>query len=220
MFSRKPLWTLRVAALVAVFCAALFAVAVQGTSAAQAGYAEGGPMEQTRTILNTSNTIVTADGDRDAKLLRLKELLRDFLDTDALGRRAMGPHLEGKTAEQEARFLDLFRDLFVRTYVQRLLLFDVPEFAFGEERIEGDRAFVETEIVTERDRFSVDYDLAKTAEGWSATDIKIEDVSLGANFRSQFDRALSKSSFDDLLDRLDRKLHGRKPDSKPTATPE
>lgn len=200
------------AAVLAV-CGVLFAASLAAPSAGWA--AVDGPMEQTRQILTTSNTIVTGEGDRDAKLAQLKELLRDFLDTDALGRRAMGPHLEGKSAEQEARFLDLFRDLFVRTYVQRLLLFDVPEFAFGEERIEGDTAQVETEIVTERDRFAVDYDLKKKAQGWTATDIRIEDVSLGANFRSQFDRALSKSSFDDLMDKLDRKLHGRKPAPTP-----
>ena len=174
-------------------------------------YLSDGPMFQTQQILQSSNAIVTGPGDRDAKLVKLKVLLRDFLDTDALGRRSMGKHLEGVTPEQQARFLSLFRDLFVRTYVQRLLLFDVPEFAYGDERITGDTAVVETEIVTERDRFGVGYDLRKTDAGWSATDISIEDVSLGANFRSQFDRALSKNSFDGLMDRLDRKLHGKKP---------
>jgi phospholipid transport system substrate-binding protein len=188
----------------------LLCLSVSPALGAEAFLAEG-PMLHTQEILQSSNIIVTGPGERDAKLVKLKVLLRDFLDTDALGRRSMGKHLKGVTPEQEARFLSLFRDLFVRTYVQRLLLFDVPEFSYGDERISGDTAEVETEIVTERDRFGVDYDLRKTKDGWAATDIRIEDVSLGANFRSQFDRALSKDTLDGLLDRLDRKLHGKKP---------
>ena len=192
----------------------LLLLGLQVASIALAGaaekYLDDGPMAQTQEILQSSNGIVTGPGDREEKLVKLKELLRDFLDTEALGRRSMGPHLDAKTPEQEERFLALFRDLFVRTYVQRLLLFDVPEFAFGDETINGDRAEVETEIVTDRDRFGVDYDLRRTQDGWTATDIRIEDVSLGANFRSQFDRALSKNSFDDLMDKLSRKLHGKK----------
>jgi phospholipid transport system substrate-binding protein len=173
-------------------------------------YVAGGPLETTRKILQSSNRIVTGEGTREQKLESLKGLLRDFLDTDALGRQSMGKHLDGKTAEQQRRFFDLFRDLFVRTYVQRLLLFDAPDFAYGDEKVTGDRAEIETEIVTPNDRFAVDYALQRTGTGWQATDILIEDVSLAANFRSQFDQALAKSSFDGLLDKLDRKLHGKK----------
>jgi len=204
---RRHFRTMRLLLLVVVSGAFLLET---GAAKAADGYAPAGPMVQTQEILQSSNVIVTGPGDRDAKLVELKVLLRDFLDTDALGRRSMGKHLEGVSPAQEERFLSLFRDLFVRTYVQRLLLFDVPEFSYGDERITGETAEVETEIVTDRDRFGVDYDLRKTDDGWAATDIRIEDVSLGANFRSQFDRALSKDSLDGLLDRLERKLHGKK----------
>lgn len=186
--------------------------AVAFAASAAFAYAPGGPMETTRKILTSSNQIVTGPGDRDQKLEKLKGLLRDFLDTDALGRQSMGKHLDDKTPEQQARFYGLFRDLFVRTYVQRLLLFDAPDFAYTEEDIDGDTARIGTQIVTPRDRFAVDYDLEKTPDGWQATDIFIEDVSLAANFQAQFSKALSKSSFDELMDKLERKLRGRKKD--------
>jgi ABC-type transporter MlaC component len=59
---------------------------------------------------------------------------------------------------------------------------------------------------TPRDKFSADYRLEKKPDGWVATDILIEDVSLADNFRSQFDKALSKGSWDDLITRLKNKL--------------
>lgn len=195
-----------------VLCIAVLLAAQVSLVATGWAYAPGGPMQTTQKILKSSNAIVTGAGDRDAKLEKLKELLRDFLDTDALGRQSMGKHLDGKTPEQQARFYSLFRDLFVRTYVQRLLLFDAPDFAFTEEEITGDTAHIGTQIVTPRDRFEVDYDLRQTEQGWQATDIFIEDVSLSANFQGQFGKALKKSTFDDLMDRLERKLHGKKKD--------
>ncbi|HSV05807.1 MAG TPA: ABC transporter substrate-binding protein [Candidatus Binatus sp.] len=166
------------------------------------------PRAVTRRALEQSNTIVRGSGDRQQKLLALRDVLRDFLDTEALARLAAGKHLDGRTPEETAEFLRLFRELFIRTYVQRLLLFDAPDFTYGEERVTGDTATVGTEIVTPRDRFAVDYTLHHTESGWRATDIMVEQVSLAQNFRAQFDTALAKSSFQDLLELLRKKVDG------------
>jgi ABC-type transporter MlaC component len=90
--------------------------------------------------------------------------------------------------------------------VQRLLLFDVPEFGYTGEKVTGDTATVETEIVTPKDRFGVSYRMRRVADGWRATDILVEDASLGDNFRAQFDAALAKESFDALMERLRKKV--------------
>ena len=182
-----------------LLCAAGAAVAVTPS-------ATDGPLAVTRGVLERSNTIVRGGGDRKQKLLALSNLLNDFLDTEALARLAAGKHLDGRSPEETAEFLRLFRELFVRTYVQRLLLFDAPDFAYGEEQVTGDTAKVGTQIVTPRDRFAVDYTLRRTPSGWRATDILVEQVSLAQNFRAQFDAALAKDSFQGLLDRLRKKL--------------
>lgn len=182
------------------------ALAVAAAADAPAALAQQGPMETVRATLTKSNQIVTGPGDHNTKLAALKDLLRDFLDTDALGRKSMGKHLEGKSQAQVREFLDLFRELFIRTYVQRMLLFDAPDFEYGEEKIDGDTATVATFILTPRDKFAADYRLEKQKGGWVATDIAIEGVSLADNFKSQFDRALAKDSFDGLLERLHNKL--------------
>ena len=167
-----------------------------------------GPMAYTRQVLQKSHELVAGPGERKQKITALNALLRTFLDTDAMGRKAMGRHLDGRSPEQVSAFLDVFRELFVRTYVQRLLLFDVPEFGFREETIKGDDATVATEIITPKDRFGVNYRMHRTADGWRATDILVEEASLGDNFRSQFDAALAKESFDSLMARLQKKVAG------------
>jgi phospholipid transport system substrate-binding protein len=168
--------------------------------------APDGPLAATRRVLERSSEIVRGPGDRKEKLLALNDLLREFLDTDALAELAGGKHLEGRSAEERAEFMRLFRELFVRTYVQRLLLFDAPQFAYRDEHVNGDTATVGTDIVTPGDRFAVDYTLRRGSQGWRATDIKVEQISLAQNFRAQFDSALAKSDFDGLLDTLRKKL--------------
>jgi len=161
-----------------------------------------GPLALTRSVLTRSNEIVRGSGDRKEKLAALSELLRGFLDTEALADRAAHKHLEGRSREEVAEFQRLFHDFFVRTYTQRLLLFDAPDFAYGAETITGDEARVATEVVTPNDRFPVDYTLRRRADGWRATDIVVEGVSLAQNFRAQFDAAVAKDSFQGLLERL------------------
>ena len=186
---------------------ALLLAAVAGDARAQApSGGPDGPLAATRRVLERSSEIVRGPGDRKAKLLALNDLLRGFLDTDALAELAAGKHLEGRSPEERAEFMRLFRELFVRTYVQRLLLFDAPQFAYRDERVNGDTGTVGTDIVTPGDRFAVDYTLRRTPEGWRATDIKVEQVSLAQNFRAQFDSALAKTDFQGLLDTLRKKL--------------
>jgi phospholipid transport system substrate-binding protein len=164
------------------------------------------PLALTRDVLGRSNVIVRGDGDHAQKLAALTELLRGFLDTEALARLAAGPHLEGRSPEEVDEFLALFHAFFVRTYVQRLLLFDAPDFTYGDETITGDEARVPTHVVTPGDRFAVDYTLHRTPAGWRVTDIVVEGVSLARNFRSQFDTAVARDSFQGLLDRLRAKV--------------
>jgi phospholipid transport system substrate-binding protein len=169
---------------------------------------EPGPLALTKDVLGRSNEIVRGAGDRKQKLGRLSELLRGFLDTDALAELAAKKHLEGRSPEEVREFLRLFHEFFVRTYVQRLLLFDAPDFAFKDEVVTGEEAKVATEIVMPGDRFAVDYTLRHRPEGWRATDIAVEGVSLAQNFRAQFDAAVAKDSFQGLLDRLRAKVEG------------
>lgn len=171
-------------------------------------HASDDPMAFTRQVLGRSNEIVRGPGDRKQKLAELSALLRGFLDTDALARLAAAQHLDGRSDAEVQEFLGLFHDFFVRTYVQRLLLFDAPDFAYGTESVDGDAAHVATEVVTPGDRFAVDYTFRRMAQGWRATDIDVEGVSLAKNFRAQFDAAVARDSFQGLLDRLRAKVNG------------
>jgi phospholipid transport system substrate-binding protein len=165
------------------------------------------PLEYTRATLEQTRAIVASDRTHNDKLATLSELLKKFLDTDTMGREALDKHWAQFSPAQQKEFLTLFRELFQRTYVQKLLLFEKPDFGYIGEAITGSTARADTKIITPRDEFAVTYQLRQDGDHWLATDIKIEDMSLTINFRRQLDRLLTKSSPDEVLGRM-RKKYG------------
>ena len=89
------------------------------------------------------------------KLAALSVLFGKFLDSDAMGREALGQHWSSFTPTQQKEFLALFRELLQRTYVQKLLLFENPDFVYAGQQFTGNGAIVDTKIVTPRDQFDV-----------------------------------------------------------------
>jgi phospholipid transport system substrate-binding protein len=163
------------------------------------------PLEYTRTTLEQARAIVANNQTHNEKLAALSALFRNFLDTDAMGREALGPHWSNFTPDQQKEFLGLFRELLQRTYVQKLLLFENPNFVYAGEQSTGAGAVVDTKIVTPRDQFDVTYRLKPVGDTWTATSITVEDVSLTANLGSQLNDLLSRMSVDDLLTLMRRK---------------
>ena len=163
------------------------------------------PLDYTRTILQQARTIVADKQTHNEKLAALSALFGKFLDTDAMGRAALGEHWSSFTPAQQKEFLDLFRELLQRTYVQKLLLFENPDFVYAGQQLTGNGATVDTKIVTPRDQFDVSYRLTHAGDNWIATAITVEDVSLTANLGSQLSDLLTRMSVDDLLTLMRRK---------------
>jgi len=165
----------------------------------------GSALDYTRATLQQASAIVASERAHNEKLQALSALFKNFLDTDQMGRIALGEHWASFNPTQRKEFLVLFGRLLERTYVQKLLFFENPRFQYGgETRVDGETS-VDTSIVTARDDFAVVYLLRPLGERWLATNIKVENVSLTANLGSQLDHLLSKSSVQDVLELMRRK---------------
>ena len=157
------------------------------------------PLNYTRTILEQARTTVAGNQTHNEKLRALSVLFGKFLDTDAMGREALGQHWSSFTPSQQKEFLALFHELLQRTYVQKLLLFENPNFVYAGQEFTGNRATVDTKIVTPRDQFDVKYWVVPAGDTWLATAIIVEDVNLTANLGSQLNDLLARMGVDDLL---------------------
>ncbi|HVN85939.1 MAG TPA: ABC transporter substrate-binding protein [Candidatus Binatia bacterium] len=189
------------------------AVAVLAASLCGARAGQGATaLDYTRDVLDRARAIVNTDHPHNQKLAELEAVLSDFLDTDQMGRDALDEHWKQFSAAQQKEFLRLFRTLFQRTYLQKLLFFEKPDFVYVGEAPGDGFARVDTKILTPKDEFAVTYRMRPSGSHWLATDIQVEDLSLTNNFRQQLDRQLSKGSAEALLDGM-RKKYGGKDDA-------
>jgi phospholipid transport system substrate-binding protein len=69
--------------------------------------------------------------------------------------------------------------------------------------VNGTRAVVNTVIVDKRgDRLPVDYQLQRPNDRWELFDVVIDGVSIVATYRSQFNKIIRTSSFNELVKRM------------------
>jgi phospholipid transport system substrate-binding protein len=171
--------------------------------------ASGAPEDAVRAVRDTlskAHAVVLADESKDQKLAELRDLARDLIDTHEMGRRAIGARLTEQPSAQQEEFLDLFDEVIVRAYLQKLLFFRRPHFAFDHEDIRDGAVTVHTRILTERDEFLVDYEMHQRDGRWLASDVTIEGMSLTHNYAQQFAALLRARSFGELLELMRGKL--------------
>jgi phospholipid transport system substrate-binding protein len=124
-----------------------------------------------------------------------------------MAQRSLGVHWQRRTPEERSEFVRLFTDLLERDYAGRLESYNNEKFIYSNERIDGLYAEVASKIQTSKgEEFSINYKLHRVGEDWRVYDLVIENVSLMNNYRSQFNRILTNSTYDDLVLRLKRKL--------------
>jgi phospholipid transport system substrate-binding protein len=165
-----------------------------------------GPTATVRKALEKASTIAAGSTTGEARLDALRAVAHELVDTRAMGRRALGAAFSTASPAQQEEFLALFGDLFVRSYLQKLLLFREPKFRFGNEVRHGDAVTVSAQILAGTDTYEVSYDMRQEGTQWLATDIAVEGVSMTSNYSDQFASLLRTHSFDELLDLMRRKV--------------
>lgn len=133
----------------------------------------------------------------------VRDLALDVFDVGEAARRALGPHWQRRTLAEREEFVKVFRELLEQTYVARIDEYGGERIEYVAERIDGDAAVVRAQIVTKAGTaVPVESRLARTGGRWLMYDVLIENVSLVANYRSQFDRIIRTASYEELVKRL------------------
>jgi phospholipid transport system substrate-binding protein len=133
----------------------------------------------------------------------LRSAADQFFDFPEMAQRSLGYHRAAPSERERAEFVLLFRDLLELSYMTTIENYSGETIVYLGETIEGDHATVRSRIVTtKRAEISVDYRLYRSAGRWVTVDVVLENVSLVANYRQQFDRVIRTTSFATLLGRM------------------
>ena len=141
-----------------------------------------------------------------ARREKLKEAISERFDFEEMARRSLGAQWQKRTPEEQKEFVQLFRDLLEGTYLGKLEEYSGEKVRYINERQEKDLAEVNTKVVNNKgEEFTLDYRMRDANGDWKVIDVVVENISLVNNYRSQFNRILTKSSFEDLMQAMKQK---------------
>jgi phospholipid transport system substrate-binding protein len=169
--------------------------------------ASAGPTDQLREytdqVIKVLDDPALARGDRRAAI---RKIAHEAFDVNETARRVLARHWQARTPAERDEFTQLFADLLERTYIARLDEYGGERIRYVGESIDGELATVRARIVTRAGvEVPVESRMVRRGERWLIYDVLIENVSLVANYRSQFDRIVRSSSYEELVRRLKQK---------------
>ena len=173
----------------------------------------GEPQQRVRETVEAVSAVVNdarlqgASNERERRD-RVARVMHESFDFPAMAQDSLGAHWATLTPEQRDRFVALFGQLFERSYDRLVLRFlGGSETTYGAEAVDGERATVKTTLVRKGgDQLPVDYRLIGSRGAWKISDVVVDGVSLAGNFRSQFTKTVQDSSYDALVQRIEKKL--------------
>ena len=133
----------------------------------------------------------------------VRKLALDAFDFAETAKRALARHWPARTPTEREEFVRLFGDLLERTYIARIDEYGGERIRYVGETVDGEFAAVRARIVTRKGtEVAVESRMLHRGERWLVYDVLIENVSLVANYRAQFDRIVRTTSYDELVRRL------------------
>jgi phospholipid transport system substrate-binding protein len=134
---------------------------------------------------------------------QLKQILFARFDFTEMARRALGSNWRRRTPQEQDEFVKLFTDVLERAYADIIESYSDEKIVYLNERIEGGYADVASKILTSKgEEYSINYKAHLVSNEWKVYDVVAENISLVNNYRSQFNRVIANSSYEELLRRL------------------
>ena len=176
----------------------------------------GVPTEQVRGTVDQVIAILADPSLKtESKQKERREQLRRVIfarfDFAEMARRSLGPEWRRRTATEQQEFVILFTDLLQDNYIGTIESYSGDKVGYTRELQEKDNAEVQTTLTTKGEAaYSINYRLRLVDKDWKVYDVVIENISVVNNYRSQFSRVISKSSYEELVRAMkEKKLSSR-----------
>jgi len=150
-----------------------------------------------------------AESAEEIKKEKLRVIYEQMFDEVELSRRTLGVHWNKLNPAQQQEFVQLFRQVLKKAYIDKILSYTNEKIVFPKETmLASNQAEVQTEIITSSKTIPIFYRLILKDDTWRVYDVVVENVSLVQNYRSQFNSILAKNTPDQLLEILRKKVGG------------
>ncbi|HEX2436834.1 MAG TPA: ABC transporter substrate-binding protein [Methylomirabilota bacterium] len=189
---------------------ALLLVLVLGVIAAPP-VAAGAPTDQLKTQIDRvlkalEDPDLKKEGRAKDRRTAVRKIANDIFDFGETARRSLGPHWQARTPAERDEFVQLFSDLLERSYISKVELYGGEKIQYLGDSIESDQAKVQTKLLTKSgSEIPIEYRMHNKGGRWLVYDVIIEGVSLVANYRTQFNKIIRTSSYQELVKKMKAK---------------
>lgn len=165
------------------------------------------PQEEVRaTVDSVLGLLRDRSLDPASRRAQMTRLVRSRFDFANMSQRILATNWRSATPEQQQRFIQLFSDLLEANYVGRIEAYSNETVRYLGEQIVGDRASIDTSIVTAGAEIPITYRLLRAGEHWLVYDVVIEGVSFVSNYRSTYSEIVRREGMPGLLQKMEEKL--------------
>jgi len=137
---------------------------------------------------------------------KIHQIVDERFDFRSMSQSVLATNWQKATAYERDRFVDFFAQSLENTYVGAIESYTGEQIKYTGEKIRGDRAVVDTVIVSKKGEIPVSYKMKLDNDVWRAYDVVIEQVSLINNYRTLYANIIKSEGVNGLLDRLEGKL--------------
>lgn len=173
-----------------------------------------GPTEALKSSIDRALMVLTDKDLKEAgkareRRKRLEEIVSSRFSYEELTKRVLGGRWPKLSEDERKEVVELFRDLLIKTYADRVEAYSGEPVNYLGERVEKVReteyAEVRTKAKVGNADVPIDYRLINLSGAWQVYDLVIDEISLVSNYRSQFKKILASGSYQDLVDQLRKK---------------
>lgn len=162
------------------------------------------------TVSNKALTIIENTSLNDSKkFAQLSDLFSTSVDTNWMGRFAIGSHWRELSEEQKQNYLTLYSNFLIYSYVPKFREYNNQKLNIRHTSSENTNEFtIHTEIVSKEGKvFRVDYRIHPDQQGvYKIFDVVAEGVSLITTQRSDFGALLANQGGNFFLNRLKERI--------------
>lgn len=143
---------------------------------------------------------------KDERKQRILTVVNRMFDFRGMARSSLGQNWNSLTTEERDRFVSLFASLIEQRYIGKIDAYSNQKVIYKNQRVRNNKARVYTVIIDKDLEIPIDYSLQMSQGKWLIKDLKIENVSLIANYRRDFNSIIRKEQFAGLVEKITEQL--------------
>ena len=144
---------------------------------------------------------------KEVKKARLRQIFDGTFDYAELSRSTLSRNWDKLKPDQQKEFMQLYKTLLEKVYMDTILSYKDQEVVFGKERaLRENRVEVDTKLLSGSTETPINFRMIAKGGGWWVYDFVIENISVVSNYRSQFGRVLTKQSPEEMLAALRKQV--------------